>query len=288
MKIEIRPISTASEYVAVEQLQREVWGAPEVEIIPNHVLMTVQKNGGTVLGAFAIVEDLEHLVGFVFGFAGITPDGGVKHCSHVAAVTPQYQNQNIGHLLKLAQRQHALAQGIDLITWTFDPLESRNARFNFHKLGAICNRYSRNHYGEMRDELNAGLPSDRFEVDWQISTQRVKAHLEKAIPAALPSALEAVGVPLVNRAVSGDLQRPAEETLPIAGERLLIQIPSHFQHVKATDRALALAWRMHTRGLFEDAFARGYTASDLLVENGQSFYLLESKIKRQKAFDFGF
>jgi predicted GNAT superfamily acetyltransferase len=177
MKIEIRPIVTASDYLALEELQREIWGAQELEIIPYHLLLTVQKNGGILLGAFTIVEGIEHLVGFVFGFAGITSNGRVKHCSHVAGVTPKYQDQNIGHRLKLAQRQHALAQGIDLITWTFDPLESRNARFNFHKLGAICNRYFRHLYGEMRDDLNAGLPSDRFEVVLEIRTKRVEAHL---------------------------------------------------------------------------------------------------------------
>jgi len=266
MKIEVRPIVTATEYVALEELQREIWGAPELEVIPYHVLLTVQKNGGILLGAFS---DTDHLVGFVFGFAGITSSGRLKHCSHVAGVTPKYQDQDIGYRLKLAQRQHALAQGIDLITWTFDPLESRNARFNFHKLGAICNRYFRNLYGEMRDELNAGLPSDRFEVDWEIESERVNARLERAVSAALPSA------PLVNPAMSGVLLRPAEETLPLAGERILIQIPAHFQQLKAADRSLALAWRLHTRQLFEDAFAAGYTASDLLVENGQSFYLLE-------------
>jgi len=101
MKIEVRPIVTATEYVALEELQREIWGAPELEVIPYHVLLTVQKNGGILLGAFS---DTEQLVGFVFGFAGITSSGRLKHCSHVAGVTPKYQDQDIGYRLKLAQR----------------------------------------------------------------------------------------------------------------------------------------------------------------------------------------
>ena len=208
---------------------------------------------------------------------------------------PAYQNQNVGYRLKLAQREHMLAQGIDLITWTFDPLESRNARLNFHKLGATCNTYLRELYGRMRDELNVGLASDRFQVDWHIASDHVAGRLrgDRADPStglrtgpsttdassALStgpslSALLAEGVPLLNRPLPGDLPRPPETVLPIEGNRLLVQIPARFQAIKSADLGLARAWREHTRALFEAAFAAGYTVVDLLFEEGRSCYLL--------------
>ncbi|MGH9836013.1 MAG: hypothetical protein ACREBD_00480 [Blastocatellia bacterium] len=271
MAIEIRPIETEDEYRAVEQLQREIWGAQDIEIVAHEMLMTAHKNGGVMLGAF----DREKLIGFVFGFVGLTPDGRVKHCSHMAGVAADYRDQNVGYALKLKQRAQALAQGIELITWTFDPLESRNARFNFHKLGGVCNTYLRNFYGAMRDTLNAGLPSDRFQVDWRIASSRVESRLRGALTSASLADLLAEDVRLINPPGAGRFLRPVEKILSLEGARAIIQIPSDFQGLKAADRDLALAWRLHTRELFEEAFAKGYVVTDLLVENGQAFYHLE-------------
>ena len=277
MAIEIRPVQTHEEYRAVEQLQREVWSLEEVEIVPDHLLLTAQKNGGLVLGAFEVPPEggEGRLIGYVFGFVGFAPDGRVKHCSHMAGVAPAYQSQNVGYRLKLAQRDHVLAQGLDLVTWTFDPLESRNARLNFHKLGATCRTYLRNLYGDMRDVLNVGLPSDRFQVEWHIGSEHVAARLRDGWVGPSLSELLGEGVPVLNRAPPGDLSRPPETTLPIEGKWLLIQIPPRFQVMKSTDMNLARAWRLHTRGLFEAAFAEGYTVVDLLYEGGRSCYLLE-------------
>jgi len=277
MDIEIRPIQTHREYRATEQLQREVWGLEEVEIVPDHLLLTAQKNGGLVLGAFdpSSGGQEEHLVGFVFGFVGLLPDGGVKHCSHMTGVTPTYQTRNLGYRLKLAQREHVLAQGLNLITWTFDPLESRNAALNFHKLGATCHTYLRDLYGSMRDSLNVALPSDRFQVDWHIASAHVADRLRGEGSSPPLSTLQAKGVPVVNRALADDPPRPAEVSHPIQGARLLIQIPAYFQTIKTSDMGLARAWRLHTRALFEAAFAESYVVTDLLFESGRSYYLLE-------------
>ncbi len=247
----------------------------DIEVIAHDLLMTAQKNGGVLLGAFDQVDGDERLVGFVFGFVGLSPSGEVKHCSHIAGVAAEYRDRNVGYLLKLAQREQALAQGIKLITWTFDPLQSRNARFNFHKLGATCSTYLRNLYGEMRDALNAGVPSDRFEVDWRLASSRVEERVRGKSPEQLPSTLQSSGVALVNPPIEGELLRPADQASPLEGGRLLIQIPSDFQRLKAADLELAHAWRQHTRAIFEEAFAGGYAVVDLLVENGRSYYLLE-------------
>jgi predicted GNAT superfamily acetyltransferase len=271
MTIEIRPILTHAEYRAVEQSQRDIWGLAEVEIVPDHLLLTVQKNGGLVLGAFD--SENEQLVGFVFGFVGLTSDGELKHCSHMAGVAPTYQSQNVGYRLKLAQRERVLAQGIDLITWTFDPLESRNARLNFRKLGATCKTYLRDLYGVMRDALNVGLPSDRFQVDWHISSHHVADRLGGVMAAPSLTVLQAEGVPMLKGPAAD--RHPSAAVSTLTGERLLIQIPSSFQDTKSADMTLAREWRLHTRDLFEAAFNRGYVVTDLLFENRESFYLLE-------------
>lgn len=258
MNVEIRPLETNEEFRAMEILGREIWGMEEIEVIPSDLIKTVARNGGVAIGAFA-----PHLVGFVFGFLG-RQNGEIKHHSHIAGVAKEAQNRDIGYRLKLAQREAVMKEGIDLITWTFDPLESRNARFNFHKLGVTCNTYIRNAYGEMRDQLNAGLPSDRFQVEWRVKSDRVEAALKKQLPEQVPSSLIEAGVRLVDGVESIGSPGP-----------ILVEIPSQFQSVKAADQELGLAWRLRSRDLFERAFGSGLVATDLLVENGRCYYLLE-------------
>jgi predicted GNAT superfamily acetyltransferase len=274
MVVEIRPIQTHEEYQAVEHLQREVWGFDDVQIVPIHLLLTAHKNGGLVLGAFDAASEGEsqRLVAFVFGFVGLSPDGRTKHCSHMLGVDAAFRDRNLGYRLKLAQREHVLRQGIDLITWTFDP---RNANLNFRKLGATCNTYVRDLYGDMSNLLYVGLSSDRLQVDWHIASDHVAARLRRKGMSSSLSALRAEGVPVLNRPLRGDLPRPAQTTLPLEGERLLVQIPSHLQAIKAADMGLARAWRLHARSVFESAFTHGYVVTDLLFEDGQSCYFLE-------------
>lgn len=275
MSIEIHPLRKIEEYRAAEDIQRIAWNLADARLTPDHILLTAQKNGGVVLGAFEVVQEEaeRHLIGFVYGFVGLGPDGKIKHCSHQLGVLPEYQNQNIGYCLKLAQRERVLAQGIDLITWTYDPLESRNAYLNLRKLGAVCNTYLRNVYGEMRDTLNAGLPSDRFQVDWHIASSHVANQLHGYHPHPTPSELRAAGVPVLNSTLAEHLPNAARFTL--ASEQVLIQIPYNFQRLKKEHLELARTWREETRLLFERAFAQGYTAVDLLVEEKQSYYLLQ-------------
>ncbi|MGD9316090.1 MAG: GNAT family N-acetyltransferase, partial [Anaerolineae bacterium] len=131
MNVLIRPLESIAEFHACEALQRRVWVLPDdLEVVPLHLLLTAQRNGGLVLGAF----DGGELVGFLFGFPAYDQDGRPKHCSHMMGVDPDCQGAGIGYQLKLAQREFALAQGLDLVTWTYDPLESRNAYLNIHKL----------------------------------------------------------------------------------------------------------------------------------------------------------
>jgi predicted GNAT superfamily acetyltransferase len=160
--VEVRLVRSLEELAACEAMSREIWGAAERNVVPRELLLTMQKNGGLVHGAF-LPEG--RLVGFCFGFLGMR-DGQLRLCSHQLGVLPEFRGTGIGIALKQAQRYDALRQGYELVTWTFDPLEARNAYINLHRLGCIARLYDRDHYGPMEDELNRGLPSDRFEAEW--------------------------------------------------------------------------------------------------------------------------
>lgn len=279
----IRPLESFEDMGQAEDLQRSVWPGSERVIVPAHLLLTVAHNGGVVLGAF----EGEALTGFVFGFLGTDPSSPdrvamarLKHCSHMLGVRPDRQGLGLGLDLKLAQRRAVLDQGIRLITWTYDPLLSRNAHLNIRRLGAVCRTYLRNAYGVMEDELNAGLPSDRFQVDWWITSHRVTARLESSRPPLDLAHYLAAGVPQLNPASLGpdDLPRPTESPLPPEGNLLLVEIPSDFATIKRRDAGLARAWREHSRQVFEAAFASGYLVTDFIHLKGErlprSFYLL--------------
>lgn len=276
----IHVLETNEDMAAVEELQREVWPGSETDVVPAHLLITVVHNGGLVLGAFAG----EKLIGFVFGFPGLefTADGPrPKHCSHMAGVHPDHRDSGIGFALKRAQWQMVRHQGLDHITWTYDPLLSRNAHLNIARLGAVCSTYRRTEYGEMRDGLNAGLPSDRFQVDWWLNTHRVNQRLGKRPrPTLKLSHLTRVGVhPLYTPVTgAGGLPRPPEHIPALETQLAAAEIPSDFMALKAADFALARDWRFFTREFFETAFARGYIVTDFVFDTGHgephSLYVL--------------
>lgn len=292
-KWQIRILESIKELQMVEDLQRAVWPGSETDIIPGHLLITAVHNGGLVIGAFGQDEserESANLVGFVFGFPGLypTPDGPrLKHCSHMLAVHPDFRGRGLGFMLKRAQWQMVRHQGIDRITWTFDPLLSQNAYLNFARLGAVCNTYLRELYGEMRDGLNIGLPSDRLEVDWWVNTKRVGRRLSRKSRLQLDLAhFLAAGAEIINptQVTPGGMPIPSELDKAIeAGEigeqpvLVLIEIPSDFQKLKSDDIELASTWRKHSRDIFEFHFQAGYFATDFIHLPGnsaRSFYVL--------------
>ncbi len=276
----IHVLETNEDMAAVEQLQREVWPGSETDVVPAHLLIAAVHNGGLVLGAF----DGEKLIGFVFGFPGLefTADGPrPKHCSHMAGVLPDYRDSGVGFALKRAQWQMVRHQDLDHITWTYDPLLSRNAYFNIARLGAVCSTYRRTEYGEMRDALNAGLPSDRFEVDWWLHTHRVNRRLGKRPrPTLKLSHLTRVGVhPLYTLSAEDRAwPRPPEHVPALESQLIAAEIPPDFMALKEGDFALARDWRFFTREFFETAFAKGYIVTDFVYDAGheqpRSLYLL--------------
>jgi predicted GNAT superfamily acetyltransferase len=266
---EIRPLQTLDELHACEMLQKEIWGFEDISIVPHHLLLTTLKNGGVLLGAFASAR----LIGFVYGFPGIE-DNKLKHCSLMCAVLPERRFQGVGYQLKLKQREAVLAQGIELITWTFDPLVSPNAYFNLHKLGVISQRYERNLYGDMRDRLNAGLETDRLAVEWWIASPRVQKRLEHEQPVTVSD------LPVVNQTKEHDgLLVNCDCSLQQTEPKVLVEVPYQWQRMRERDLELTKRWRHETREIFEHFFSQGYYASDFLVMDNRAFYLLERASK---------
>lgn len=270
-QVSIRRVGTIEDYRKCEDLQTAVWGPDDIVGIPLLGLVTAQDNGGIVLGAFGPGGAL---VGFVYSFPGLTPTGRLKQCSVILAVHPDHQNRGIGPRLKLAQRDAALAQGIDLVTWTFDPLVYTNAYLNLAKLGGVSSTYLTNVYG-LGQGLNAGLETDRLLVDWWLS-EAARPNADLAEPERWPTAVNVLeshprsGVP-INRGY--DLTR--------ADEWLRIRIPRDIGTVKEADIELARAWRAETREMFTTYLGRGYQVwgfhNDVHEPDAHPCYVLHRK-----------
>jgi predicted GNAT superfamily acetyltransferase len=303
-------LETPQEMAPLEELQAVVWPGDKAEVVPLHVFLAASHNGGLVIGAYQLAEPGEllkldskphslanagelpgnaQLVGFVFGFPGIyhTADGPrLKHHSHMMGVHPSVRDKGIGFALKRAQWQMIRHQEIDRITWTYDPLQSRNGRLNISRLGAVCNTYLRDAYGTMRDGLNAGLPSDRLQVDLWTYSQRVVKRLSSQPRSQLDLAhYLAAGISILNPSYldHANLPRPADEASGggiLDNEQnplVLLEIPADFPLIRAADLDLALTWRLHLRAWLERLFSRGYLITDFIYLPGayaRSFYVL--------------
>ncbi len=279
-EIEIRLCKTWNECVQCEELQKRVWEMPDYrDAVPANLLITAIKNGGILVGAF----EGKQMIGFAFGFLGSEKVGDalrLKHTSHMLGVLPNARVKGLGAQMKWFQRAEALKQGLALMTWTYDPLQAVNAHLNLARLGAIARRYSRNVYGDMTDALNVGVASDRFEVEWYLTSARVAAR-ETAREISEPDEhaqmiyrveWDAAGLPVI------------VDEQALEGESLLVEIPADLQGVKARNRALATRWRERTRDTFEGAFASGYVVCDFLRKTehdhrARCFYLLKQDFR---------
>ena len=244
------------------------------------MLLAVVHNGGFV--ALGYAEGDPEPAGFVFGFLGIR-DYHFRHHSHMLAVREPYRGSTLARELKEAQRDHCLDQGIEIVAWTMDPLESRNARFNFGKLGAYTRTYHRDFYGAMPDKLNQGLPSDRIYVEWPIGHDRTYKRLRGEDRSPALEDAEGEGIAYLLRA---DGDRPGVLAETATASHLLIEIPRAFQQLKSRDAKLALEWRLAGRGAFERAFGEGSAAVEFLrAADGRGAYLLVPQPRRDLTLD---
>jgi predicted GNAT superfamily acetyltransferase len=277
--VSVRILTTLDEFREAEAVQYRAWAMDDpTGVTPLEVLLTAQKNGGLTAGAFSASGDM---IGILFGFLGLTDQGKIKHCSHMLGILPGVRRQGVGERLKLFQRQYVLAQGFDLVTWTFDPLEGVNASLNIARLGGIVHKYYDNLYGEnMGDGLNSGLRTDRFEVEWWIASPRVRQFVDAGRVRTGHQALLDGGACLVNhvRLEADGLLMPVGLTTDADAETLLVEMPPEFQAIKAASMDLARAWREHTGIIFKYYFARGYVVSDFVSSRDEprrrNFYVL--------------
>jgi len=171
--VRIRNCEDLEEFEACLALQRQVWGFNDEDLVPARLFIVAQKIGGQAIGAF----DGDRLVAFALGIPGNRNGHPYMH-SHMLAVDAAYRNSGLGRRVKLFQREDALRKGIELIEWTFDPLEIKNAWLNIEKLGAITRRYTINQYGMVSSSLQGGLPTDRLTAEWWLKSKRVESVLQ--------------------------------------------------------------------------------------------------------------
>lgn len=252
--IQIRSLKTIEELKAVEELQLEVWGCSEREVLPSLALIPLLDIGGVLLGAFADRE----MVGFVVGFPGLQDGETILH-SDMLAVKAKYRSSGLGYKLKLAQRDAALGQGIERITWTFDPLQSTNAHLNFHKLGVTADRYKIDYYGETSSALHR-MGTDRLWVTWSLRSESVLQRLNAVAPPApmtLPALLS-----------MGADDEPVLSKLGVTGPSLIIEIPHNINAIIKVDEERAKRWRDATREAFTTALAAHFLVTDFFRDAG--------------------
>jgi predicted GNAT superfamily acetyltransferase len=236
-EIEVRHCASLAEYEECVNLQRITWGKDI--LVPSAMFVVARHTGGQTLGAF----DGTKMGGFTYAVAGVREGQPFLH-SHMTAVLPEYRDRGVGRRLKMFQRQDALKHGIELIEWTFDPLELKNARFSLVRLGVVLRRFIPNCYGITDSPLHAGLPTDRFVAEWWLDSERVKDILANNPP-------------------------------PVGTAVQRISLPADIGEIKAKNRDAAAHIQSEVREQFEKAFADGYVATGFEMAGATAEYILE-------------
>jgi len=269
-----------------QALTSRIWGGGADDEIPIHILVTIGKNGGGVLAAYAEdgPADLNGMVGIALWWLGTDAQKRFKICSHMAGVLPEWQGRGVGALVKFKQRELVLEQGItDWVTWTYDPLYRTNGAFNLHRLGATCNTYYRNVYGELNDDLNRGAPSDRCQVDWWLHSERVERAVEgqgtKGKRQEAWVNLEDLQV-LPSQIAENGFRQPIEREIAPTDTPLAIPVPDDISAIRRTDPELGKVWRLYMRGALEAAFGTGYRMVDCVNLPGQGWHYILAQTER--------
>lgn len=272
-EIAIRELNSVSDLQRALQLEKEVWDCDDSDVVPVTLAVATRAAGAIWLGAFHGAE----MVGFAFALPSLE-NGNIGFHSHTLGVRSAYSSAGVGYQLKLAQRKKVLSLGIKKITWTFDPLRSRNAHLNFCKLGVISDSYCVDFYGPQTSSSLHSNSTDRLWVTWNLADIRVEERLRgKDIRAEVIDALAHLE-PLVR--FNGD-GRPAESELApaLARQRIAIEIPGDIGIIERNDIALAREWRQSTRRAFTEALKSGFVVREfcrsIRGQQGPGAYLLE-------------
>lgn len=254
MAINYRVCTTNEEFDTVQALEMTIWQVSAKDAITGHVMHVLHHVGGNVLAAF----DGDEMIGLAVAAPTKYPG---RLWSHMAGIHPDYQGQGIGYQIKQVQREWAIENGYTEMRWTFDPAMRQNAHFNFHLLGTKTTIYHENFYGVMSDNINAGVPSDRFEAIWQLDSDTTPLTIPDNIPFLLES----------------DNQRPVVSGNPV-NDFHAVMCPYDFPAIKAENLDLAVEWRHAMRDVLQAAFEEGYQVVDFVTnrDERQCWYILHN------------
>jgi len=277
-QITIRDLKSIDDLSQLKAVEKEVWGMADDDTLALTLAIACQAAGNIFVGAFDTTKDKDKLVGFAFGFLGREHGQTTIH-SHMLAVLDAYRHLDLGSRLKQGQRERAMALGVREMTWTFDPLQSRNAHFNFSKLGVVSDTYKTDFYGPETSSILHRNGTDRLWVRWMLNSGRVRDRLAGKSTSARTETLDALRLlaPLVRFDPSG---KPARADLPesLARQRVSIEIPGDILEVERTDMGLAREWREATRWAFREALKAGFMVAEFCRsvrgQQGPGAYLL--------------
>ncbi|MEQ8678007.1 MAG: GNAT family N-acetyltransferase [Aggregatilineales bacterium] len=264
--LNLREVRTMSEFDTLVKLQQAIWGMPVESVTSSYVMMATIHTGGVVIGA----ERNGELVGFCFAFVAWRGDRPFLW-SHMAGVLPEYRGQGIGSMLKHAQRKWALEHDYSIISWTFDPIQYGNANFNFRHLGCVADSYLVNHYGEMTDEINAGLASDRLEVRWQLHDARVIASAEAGLPDNIITPNDD-GTFILQADEAYEPLRATETAFEQV--TCFAEVPYNINTLKRDDIEKAKRWQIGLRWALQEAFQRGFFITNFAGKENRGWYVL--------------
>jgi predicted GNAT superfamily acetyltransferase len=278
IKITIGPFRNQSDYEASTDIQREVWGCADIDIVPASLLMISERQGGITLGAY---NSLGEMIGFSWSIVAI--DGGeVLQHSCMLAVRAAYRNFEVGSRLKSAQRKEALKRKYSAITFAFDPMQPLHGYFFLGKLGAGTASYLENFFGETTGSLRRGLPADRLVARWDLKSTPVEERLETG-PPKHDLEKELKKYPAINylEEMAPGMAASSPLQLQLTGDQILFEIPYNLPDIKSRNLGVALEWQGKMRQVFRHYFKRGYAAADFWLAEDEghlrAFYFLEKK-----------
>jgi predicted GNAT superfamily acetyltransferase len=275
--LSIRRLSTLDDCRRVAALEKVVWGLADSEdVVPPSLLIASIKRGAILLGAF---DSAEVLQGFVYSMPAVK-DGRLTQWSHMLGVAPAARAKRVGLQLKHAQREHAIAAGIDLIEWTFDPLQALNAHVNLARLGVVVEEYQNDMYGPSASPLHFGTPTDRLIAAWRLTAPHVERRVSLS-GAALIRDQSVMSAVAVNRSeAKGEWLAPSTARLDLERHRrLIVEIPTDFTEMQSRRPDLAMEWRMIIRSIFQTYLPQRYRVVDFFLsrEARRGHYLLAEK-----------
>jgi predicted GNAT superfamily acetyltransferase len=262
IKVTIASFRNLADYKTCEDIQREVWHAQDIDVVPVPMLLEIDRTGGILLGAY---NNLGDMVGFGLSILGADKKNLIQH-SVMLAVRMAYRNFDVGFKLMAAQRKEALKHKIPMITSSIDPMQPLQAYFTLGKLGASSGQYEENYFGETTKQTDRGMPTDRLLVKWDLNSSEVSRRLESG-PPRHDLRKEMKRQTVINRMdeTSPGLMNPVAIKLNCTEEKFLFEVPYNLPEIKSRDLGIALEWQSKMRQTFRHYFRKDFVVTEFFV-----------------------